>query len=207
MKALIKNVLLFVMFLMAVAIISSTSGTGYIIGDNAEDFSLKNVDGKMVSMADYKSSKGFIIIFTCNTCPYSKMYEDRIIALHEKYSIKGYPVIAINPNDPVRQPGDSFDKMVARSKYKSFPFPYLADEAQNVTREYGASKTPHVFVLNKEKGKNIVRYIGAIDNNNINAEEADKRYVEQAVDQLLKGGKVFVNYTKAIGCTIKWKEI
>ena len=135
----------------------------YTIGDKAEDFSLKNIDGKMVSLADYEEAKGFILIFTCNTCPYSVANEDRIIELDKKYKPKGFPVIAINPNNPEASPGDSFELMQARAAEKGFTFPYLLDEGQKVYPEYGATKTPHVFVLEKESNDLIVKYIGAID--------------------------------------------
>jgi len=179
---------------------------GYQVGDEARDFSLKNVDGKIVSLSQYKSAKGFIVIFTCNTCPYSKLYEDRIIELHNRYADQGYPVIAINPNDPQRQPGDSFSEMVQRSKQKSFPFPYVLDETQQIAESYGATRTPHVFVLKKEGEKNIIKYIGAIDNNSADPEMADVKYVESAVDQLIQNKRVTTTFTKAIGCTIKWRE-
>ncbi|MFT5765429.1 MAG: hypothetical protein ACI8X3_002866, partial [Saprospiraceae bacterium] len=99
--------------------------TGYTIGDVAEDFSLKNVDGKMFSLSNIPEAEGYIVVFTCNTCPYAVAYEDRIIALHEKFATDGYPVIAINPNDPDVKPGDSFDNMVVRAKEKAFAFPYV----------------------------------------------------------------------------------
>jgi peroxiredoxin len=185
---------------------SASTGSGYKIGDEARDFELRNVDGKMVSLSDYQDAKGYIVIFTCNTCPYSKMYEDRIIALHDTYASKGYPVVAINPNDPGKQPGDSYDEMIKRSESKSFPFAYLVDETQEIARAYGATRTPHVFLLQKENGKNIVKYIGAIDNNSANADAADQKYVETAIGQVISGKKVSQNFTKAIGCTIKWKE-
>ncbi|CAL2101401.1 PPO candidate 1 [Tenacibaculum sp. 190130A14a] len=178
---------------------------GYKIGDIAEDFSLKNVDGKMVSLADYKDAKGFIVVFTCNMCPYSKMYEDRIIALDKKYKNEGYPVIAINPNDPAASPGDDFNGMVKRAKSKGFTFPYLFDEGQQVYPKYGATRTPHVYILNKEKEGLKVAYIGAIDNNARKANDVSDRYVENAVDALLKGNEVVNKETKAIGCSIKRK--
>ena len=94
------------------------------VGDTAPDFALKNIDGKTVSLADYTNAKGYVVIFTCNTCPYAVMYEQRIIELHDKYAAKGYPVIAINPNDPDVKPGDSFEKMQQRAAAKEFPFIY-----------------------------------------------------------------------------------
>ncbi len=183
-----------------------SESSGYQVGDEATDFSLKNVDGKMVSLKDYSSAKGFIVIFTCNHCPYAKAYEDRIIALGKQYASKGYPVIAINPNDPAIQPQDSYPEMQKRAKEKKFTFPYLFDEGQKVFPVYGATKTPHVFVLQKENGKLIVKYIGTIDNNYENPKDVTERYVEDAVNSLLAGKPVETPTTVAIGCSIKIKK-
>lgn len=178
----------------------------YTIGDEATDFSLIGTDDKTYSLAQYTDAKGFIVIFTCNHCPYAKAYEDRIVALDKKYKDLGYPVIAINPNDASVQPEDSFDLMKVRAQEKGFTFPYLVDEGQKIYPQYGATKTPHVFILQKENGKNIVKYIGAIDNNHENANDVSEKYVEAAVDALLAGNEIAVKETVAIGCTIKVKE-
>lgn len=178
----------------------------YKVGDVATDFSLKNIDSKYVSLKDYKNAKGYIVIFTCNHCPYAKAYEERIIALDKKYKDLGYPVIAINPNDPDVQPQDGFTEMQVRAKEKGFTFPYLLDEGQKIYTQYGAIKTPHVFLLQKEKDKNIVKYIGAIDNNYEDANDVSERYVEDAVDALLANKPIKVTSTVAIGCTIKVKK-
>lgn len=200
--------LVFSVLVLALAVQTSvfaqgSAGKGYKPGDVATDFKLKNVDGKFVSLADYSKAKGYIVVFTCNHCPYAVAYEDRIIALDKKYASKGYPVIAINPNDPAAQPKDSYQAMQVRAKEKAFSFPYLFDDGQKIYPQYGASKTPHVFVLNKEKGKNVVRYIGAIDNNYADAADVSERYVEAAVDALLAGKEVKQTTTAAIGCSIK----
>ncbi|UQB67869.1 thioredoxin family protein [Epilithonimonas zeae] len=180
--------------------------SGYQVGDEATDFKLKNVDGKMVSLSDFKSAKGFIVVFTCNHCPYAKKYEDRIVALDKMYKDKGYPVIAINPNDPTVQPQDGFAEMQTRAKEKGFTFPYLVDEGQKIYPVYGATKTPHVYILKKENGKNIVKYIGTIDNNYENPNDVSDHYVQDAVNQLLKNEPVKTEKTVAIGCTIKVKK-
>ena len=177
--------------------------SGYQIGDVVSDFELKNVDGKMISLSDYNEAKGFIMTFTCNTCPFAIAYEDRIIALDKKYASKGYPVIAINPNNPLVQPGDSFKAMQQRAKEKGFTFPYLVDEGQKVYPKYGATKTPHMFILQKTKKGNVVKYIGAIDDNHQDASAVKTKYVENAVDALLKGEEIKQTETKAIGCSIK----
>tara|TARA_R110001583_G_scaffold84472_1_gene222126 strand:- start:5773 stop:6393 length:621 start_codon:yes stop_codon:yes gene_type:complete len=179
---------------------------GYKVGDIATDFSLKNIDDTMVSMANYTAAKGFIVIFTCNTCPYSIANEDRIIALDKKYKNLGYPVIAINPNDPEAQQGESFDLMKERAKEKSFTFPYLLDVGQKVYPKYGATKTPHVFILQKENDGLRVKYIGAIDDSSRNESAVKSKFVENAVDALLAGQTITQTETKAIGCSIKVKS-
>lgn len=179
---------------------------GYQVGDLASDFNLKNVDGKNISLGSYKNAKGYIVIFTCNTCPVSKAYESRKEELNKMYAAKGYPVIAINTNDPVASPGDTFEKMQQRAKEKGFSFAYLEDPNHVYTKKYGAQRTPHVFVLQKTAKGNEVAYIGAIDNDQQLANDQRDNYVQNAVNQLLKGEKPSVASTKAIGCTIKWKK-
>ena len=134
---------------------------GYKIGEVATDFSLKNVDGKMVSLAGIKDAKGYIVVFTCNECPFAKMYEERLVELHNKYAPLGYPVIAINPNSPENEL-EGYAAMQKRAKEKAFPFAYLVDEGQKIYPQYGAVRTPHVFLLDKDRK---VQYIGSIDDN------------------------------------------
>lgn len=176
---------------------------GYKIGDTAADFKLKNVDGKHYSLADLKQAKGYIVVFTCNNCPYAKAYEDRIIALHQKYAAEGYPVVAINPNDKTVQPLDSYDNMKKRAKEKNMPYLYLYDETQEIAKSYGAVRTPHVFLLDQDKK---VRYIGAIDDNSDEPENVKEKFVENAIEALKAGRDIAVKETKALGCGIKWKR-
>jgi len=177
--------------------------SGYKIGDVATDFKLENIDGKMVSLSDFEDAKGFIVTFTCNTCPYAVAYEDRIEALNKKYVSKGYPVIAIMPNNTDVKPGDNLEAMQKRADQKGFTFPYLLDEGQDIYPQYGATKTPHIYILEKTKTGNIVKYIGAIDDNYQDASQVKNKYVEDAVDALLTGREIKVKETKAIGCSIK----
>ena len=185
------------------ALLILPNSTGYKIGDVASDFSLPSVNDTNISLSDYNQAKGFIIIFTCNTCPYSVAYEDRINELEKKYRKDGFKVIAINPNDPIAQKGESMIDMKLRSNEKQFTFPYLQDNGQLIYPRYGATRTPHVFVLQKTTYGNVVRYIGAIDNNSRNPELVTERYVENAVNNLLKGELPKKTQTKAIGCSIK----
>jgi peroxiredoxin len=179
---------------------------GYKEGDEAIHFELKNIDGKLMSFKDFSNAKGFIIIFTCNHCPYAVAYQERIVALDKMYKPKGYPVIAINPNDPAAYPDDSFENMQIRAKEKGFTFPYLLDETQLIAKTYGATKTPHVYVLTKVGKKMVVKYVGAIDDNYQDATAVKDKYVENAVNSLLEGKDPVVTETKAIGCSIKWKK-
>jgi peroxiredoxin len=201
MKKTIKllPVILLLLLVSAFTVLSD----GYKIGDTVTDFKLKNIDGKMVSLSDYKKAKGFIITFTCNTCPYAVGYEDRIIALDKKYAPKGYPVIAIMPNNTSIKPDDSFESMQQRAKSKGFTFPYLIDEKQEVFPQFGATKTPHIYVLDKTESGFIVSYIGAIDDNYKDANLVKTKYVENAVEALIKGEEIKEKETKAIGCSIK----
>ena len=177
--------------------------TPYKIGDKATDFKLKSVDEKMYSMSDFKSAKGFIIVFTCNHCPFAVKYEDRINALAKKYKPQGYILLAINPNDPTVQPEDSFELMKVRAKEKGFAFPYLFDEGQAIYPQYGATKTPHAFLLDKNL---TVKYIGAIDDNVDSAADVKEKYLENAISALESGKTPSPETTKAIGCSIKAKS-
>lgn len=193
--------------LLTVLLVSTRfAPNGYKVGDTVQDFKLKNVDGKLVSLSDGKDVKGYIIAFTCNTCPVAKAYEDRILALHEQYASKGYPVLAIQPNDAQQSPGDSYGAMQQRAKAKQYPFAYLQDETQAIARTFGATNTPHMFVVKKEGDQFKVAYIGAIDNSSRDASSASKKYVEEAVNELLVGKSVTTPSAKAIGCGIKWRD-
>jgi peroxiredoxin len=192
----------FILLLLAAGGMTA-SAQGYEPGDYATDFRLKNIDGNMVSLSDMPDAKGFIVIFTCNTCPVSVANEERIIELDKKFKSKGYPVVAINPNNPDVQPGDSFDKMVERADERGFTFPYLLDEGQKVYPVYGAVATPHTYLLKREGDKLKVVYTGAIDNNSRDASAADKHYLADAVNALLAGTTPEVTTTRAIGCSIK----
>lgn len=194
---------LFNTFLLALLLaVTISAQDGYKVGDTAADFNLKGTDGNMHSLADMKDAKGYIVTFTCNHCPYAIMYEDRLVALQNEFGPKGYQVVAINPNDPEVKPDDSFDNMIIRAEEKKFNFPYLMDEGQKVYPIYGATKTPHVFLLDKAL---TVQYIGAIDDNARNADAVEERYLANAINALEKGMTPDPAMTKAIGCSIKTK--
>lgn len=191
---------------MVIALAASiTVSAGLKPGDKAVAFNLENVDGTIVSLSDYSDQKGVILVFTCNPCPFAKAYEQRIIQLDEKYASEGYPVVAINPNDEGVSPEDSFQKMKVKAEEKGYPFPYLKDDTQEIYKAYGATRTPHIFLLENKGGKFKVAYIGSIDDNAMDASAVTQRYLEAAIGALMSGNKPNPETTKAIGCTIKAK--
>ena len=200
-----KNILFLIALIAILGFAPQASVEGIGIGDLAPAFNLKNIDGKMYSFENIKdangeSPKGYIIVFTCNTCPYAKANESRLIELQEKYSPKGYPVVAIMPNNPEMKPGDSFDAMKANAAEKGFNFLYLIDEEQSVFPQYGATKTPEVFLLDDER---IVRYHGAIDDSVRDEEGVETKFVENAIAAMENGQAPSPATTKSIGCGIR----
>lgn len=191
------------LFIFAILAVIQITAQGYQVGDKAADFRLKNVDGNLVSMSDYPDAKGFVVVFTCNSCPYAVAYEDRLIEIDNKYRPQGYPVIAINPNDPAVQSQDSYELMKVRARDKGFTFPYLIDEGQKVYPLYGATRTPHVFLLNRKNGDLIVAYIGTIDDNYRDASAVEEEFLSNAINALINGNNPEPDFTRAIGCTIK----
>ena len=178
--------------------------TQYGIGSEVSDFSLKNVDGRMVSLATYPEAKGFMIVFTCNHCPYAKKYQQRLNVISKKYAPQGVQLIAISSTDPKSVPEDSYEEMVAISQQEHYSYPYLMDSTQSVAKAFKAVKTPHAFVVFKEHGKWIVKYSGAIDDNGADEQKVTHHYVTDAVDALLSGKVVAIAETKSVGCAIKF---
>lgn len=186
--------------LLCISSVLTDHTNGYVIGDRAEDFALLNYNGDTVSMADYPNAHGFIIVFTSNHCPYAEAYEDRLIALHKKYADKGYPLIAINPNAPEINKNDNMDSIRKKAIAKKFPFPYLSDSLQTVFPKFGADRTPHVFVLDSLRH---VKYMGTVDDNAETSFKVKKRYVEDAIQALMRGEDPAPSTTKTIGCKIR----
>ena len=170
------------------------------------DFSLKNIDGKMVSLKNYKDAKGFIIVFTCNHCPFAKLYPERLNQLNLKYKTLGVPLIAISSTDTIMYVDDTYPKMVKKAKREKFNFPYLFDGDQSVAKNFSAQKTPHAYVVWKENGKWVVKYDGAIDDNGNDPDKVSKHYVADAVDSLLLNKPVALRQTKSIGCQILFRK-
>jgi len=170
------------------------------------DFSLLNVDGNFVSLKDYPNAKGFMIVFTCNHCPFAKLYPERLNALNTKYKPLGIPLIAISSTDSILYEEDGYIQMVEKAKLEQFNFPYLSDNLQVVAKQYNAQKTPHAFIIWKEKKEWKIKYSGAIDDNGSEPEKVENPYLSIAADQLLAGKKVSTPETKSIGCQVYFRK-
>lgn len=167
-----------------------------------QPFSLKSVSGEFVGMSTYPEAKGMIVVFTCNHCPFAKLYPERMNELHRKYAAKGIPLLAISSTDTVLFDEDGFVEMQKVALQQGFVFPYLFDAEQTVVQDFGAQKTPHAFVLARsEEGWKIV-YSGSIDDNGADPSAVKHKYVEDAVRAVLKHKKVKVAHTSSIGCFI-----
>lgn len=199
-------VLCWVIILATFSDVTAQLPKGYTLGDAVVDFSLRNVDGRTVSLADYRVHKGVIVVFTSNHCPFSKAYEERLLMLDRKFAPQGYPVLAIMPNDPATYEDDSFANMQTRARERSYGFAYVLDEKQAVTRQFGATRTPQVYVLKQTNGQFVLEYTGTIDDNPQESAGVQRRYVDEAVGNLLAGRPVPSPITKPIGCAIKWKQ-
>lgn len=170
------------------------------------DFLLKNVNGNFISLKNYPDAKGFIIIFTCNHCPFAKLYPKRLNKLNKKYHHKGFPLLAISSTDTILYAEDTYDNMVIKANNEKFNFPYLYDETQSVAKLYKAERTPQAFVLFKENNNWVIKYNGAIDDNGAEPKKVKVDYVSDAVDALLKNQKILITETKSIGCKIMFRN-
>ena len=186
-----------------IALISTAlAGEELAIGEMGPEFDLKGTDMQMHSLEDVAGEKGTAVIFTCNMCPFSQGYEDRLVELAKSYQAVGIGFVAINPNDPEIVPGDGFDQMVERAKERNFPYPYLVDTTQEIAAAYGARVTPHIFLLD---GEGKLAYRGRVDDS-LKEDEVTTRDFEAAMTALVNGEQVPAAETKAFGCSVKWSK-
>ncbi|MEX0716014.1 MAG: thioredoxin family protein [Planctomycetaceae bacterium] len=169
------------------------------VGQKAPAYSGVNIDDTQKSTGDYKDAKAVVVCFTCNHCPVAVAYEDRFVAFATEYKARGVEFVAINCN--VR-PEDRLDKMKERAEKKGFTFDYLYDESQESAKAFGATVTPHLFVLDAEQ--NIV-YMGAFDDSQ-KTENVKQNYIRDAVDAVLAGKTPEVTETRQVGCGIQYKK-
>ena len=166
------------------------------------DVKMKNVDGKDTSIAQVKGEKGTLVVFTCNHCPYSKGWEERIVAMGNTYAKRGIGVIAVNSNDPAVAADDGYEQMQTRAKERGMTFPYVVDQTSGVAKAFGATRTPEAFLFDKS-GKLV--YHGTIDDNMQDASAVKATYLKDALESVANGQDVAVKETKALGCGIKFR--
>jgi peroxiredoxin len=174
-----------------------------------QDFSLLNTDGKQVSLSNYPDAKGFIVLFTCNHCPFAALYPQRLNDLSKKYAALGVPLIAINSIDTVAYEEEGYANMVEKATGEKFQFPYLYDANQDVAKAFKADKTPHAFIIWKVDNdckEWVIKYDGAIDDNGAEPKKVLNPYVANAVDALLANKSIDVKETKSIGCKIYFRK-
>jgi peroxiredoxin len=174
--------------------------------EEIKDFNLKNIDGKYISLNDYRDAKGFIIVFTCNHCPFAKLYPQRFNELNTKYKPLGIPLIAISSTDTIMYEEDTYSRMIMKALNEKFNFPYLFDEEQLVAKNFNAQKTPHAFVIWKENEKWILKYSGAIDDNGAEPKKVQNHFVSNAIEDLLNNREIKIPETKSIGCQIYFRK-
>ena len=172
------------------------------LGRKAPDFSLPGTDGKTYSLASFKDSAVLVVVFSCNHCPYVVGSEDRMIRFYEDYRPRGVAMVAINSNETEGHPTDSFEHMKARAAEKGFGFAYVRDESQAVALAYGALRTPHYYVFDRERK---LRYTGRMDDSPRTPGRETTRELRDAVDAILAGKRPAVEVTNPIGCNVKWK--
>src|SRR6185295_6643971 len=163
---------------------------------------MKNVDGKMLSIADVTGKSGTLVVFTCNHCPFAKAWEERIVELANTYAGKGIGVVLVNANDPTTHPEDGYAEMQTRAKSRGMKIPYVVDETSGVARAFGASVTPEAFLFDKT-GK--LAYHGTIDDNRKEPDKVKARYLKDALDAVVGGKAPAVPETKGLGCGIKFR--
>lgn len=200
-----RKTLLAVPLLFCLAASAARAAVALPIGASIpmSDVKMKNVDGTVRTLADVKKPAGTLVVFTCNHCPFAKMWESRIVELGNAYASKGVGVIAINANDPKVAAEDAFDVMQQRAKERGMQFPYVVDATSNVARAFGATRTPEAFLFDKD-GKLV--YHGTIDDNGEEPSKVEKPYLKDALEAVLSGRDVPVKETKSIGCGIKFRS-
>ena len=201
----IKSFTFFLVLFSLVSFSSIKNAATSMVGKEINDFSLRNIDNEMVSLSNYKNAKGFMVVFTCNHCPFAKLYTNRLNKLHAKYLALDVPLLAINSMDTLVYEDESFERMQEKAQKEQFLFPYLSDALQITGKQFNAKHTPQAFVVWKEKQKWVVKYSGAMDSNGEHPELA-KPFLANAVDDLLNNKAVATPETESFGCAIFYRK-
>ena len=180
-----------------------TASTMTSLGSSAPDFSLLNVDGRMIGLHDFDNQSSLLVIFMCNHCPFVKHVAEELTRLARDYMPRGVAVVGINSNDTATHPGDSPEQMVHEAEARGYPFPYLFDETQEVAQAYRAACTPDFFLY--DQARELI-YRGKLDASRPgNGVPNDGRDLRSALDALLIGKPLPEKQIPSIGCNIKWR--
>jgi peroxiredoxin len=174
------------------------------LGTGAPDFRLPNIDGKTLSLADFKTSPALVVLFICNHCPYVKHIQAGLAALGREYQPRGAAVVAISANDVKDYPQDGPEKMKQEAKSAGYTFPYLYDESQAVAKAYRAACTPDIFLFDKDRK---LVYRGQFDDSRPgNGKPVTGKDLRAALDAVLAGEPAAEPQIPSVGCNIKWKS-
>jgi len=169
-----------------------------------ENFTLMDViSNRSVSLNDYKGGKGVVLVFTSNACPYTRLYEDRIISLANEFQGRGIQFLLINSNTASDSNDDSVEQMAAVARQKGYTFPYLADKDHKAANLFGATKTPEVMVLQNSGDMFTLKYRGAIDDNPQLPNDVSAQYLKEAIHAVLNKQNLSVVEKRPTGCMIK----
>jgi peroxiredoxin len=172
------------------------------IGTKAPDFSLKATDGKQYSLSDFSDAQTLVILFTCNHCPFVIGSDEQTRETALKFQSNGVKFVAINSNSPKTHPNDDFDHMVQRMDEHKFPWPYLYDSTQEVAKAYGALRTPHFYIFNKDR---TLVYTGRGIDTPRDASQLTINDLDNALSDIAAGNPIATPVTNPIGCNVKWE--
>lgn len=167
------------------------------------DYEMKAVSGEVTSLKEVSGESGLLVVFSCNTCPWVKRWEDRFNPIANLAEENGIGVIFPNPNAAARDEGDGYQDMVQRAENSNYQFPYVLDENSELALAFGATHTPDVFLFNSDME---LVYKGAIDDNAASEDEVEETWLKNAIENLANGREINPKSTKALGCTIKFPE-
>ena len=204
MKA-IKIILFLILIGFLLGFTGNNNPPSSVIGKTVNDFSLKSTNNTLYSLNKFKTAKGFIIVFTCNHCPFARLYTKRLNDLNTKYIALGVPLLAINSMDSVMYEEETFESMERKVLDEKIKFPYLQDADQSVGKNFNASRTPQAYIIWKETNNWVIKYSGAIDDNGEHSEKATP-FLVNALEELLKGRPVSDPENPSIGCRINYRK-
>jgi len=164
------------------------------------NYVMDEVSGKKVTLNDAKGENGTLLIFSCSTCPYVRAWEDRYLQISKLAKELQIGMIAVNPNEATRNEGASLADMKKRSDEIGYTFQYALDKNHQLADAYGATRTPHVYLMNKD---NVLVFVGAIDDNSRSAADVENHYLADAMKELAAKKTITTSYSRALGCTIK----